>query len=100
MNVPLLAFRRVHGGVEITRGPGVADELWMRVRAEWGSDGADPLHRIVVGTDTFLARLAWLRPACVEYGVGVDPDDGCRDLLVAVQVERRALDAALAEAPT
>lgn len=91
-----MLFIRAEGGIDVLRGEGVGDDLWLRVLAEWGSSGAFPSERITVPVDRFLGRLAWLRPACVQHRVGIEVDAATRWLIASARREREALECAIA----
>jgi len=83
--------------VSVRREPEVPSEFWSRARGEWGSRGPDPSHVLKLNTERFLARIAWLAPACRTFGVSIEWSDQVAELVVAHRAERGRLDAVLDE---
>jgi len=90
IRVGLRADRRL---LDVTRDSDVSEPFWLRVRAEWGADGADPGRAIIVPVDRALSRLAWLGEACRLYRVGVAWDPEARVLIERFGAEQQALAA-------
>ena len=44
----------------VVRGDGVSDNLWLSVRARWGSDGGDPRKAIRIAAKTLSRTFRWL----------------------------------------
>ncbi len=76
---------------DVRRGPGVPDAFWLRLRSEWGIQGPDPSAHLFVGVEQVLSRLAWLKPACLAHGVGVEWDDRARKTIESLHRERLAV---------
>lgn len=76
---------------DVTRGAGVPDAFWLRLRSEWGIQGPDPASHLVVGIEQVLSRIAWLKPTCRIYGVGIDWDDAARRTIGSLHEERLAV---------
>jgi SNF2 family DNA or RNA helicase len=93
---PLIAIR-MHAAnlVAVSRGVGVDDVLWGKVRAEWGTVG-DPEREIFVPTEAFLSNLDWLSGYCRQFETGLTWDDASRALVGRTQEERRSVTALLA----
>src|SRR5450759_1973956 len=67
--------------VEVRRSPEVSNTFWLKVWAEWGSEGVDPHRRITVPIHVFLGNMAWFVAACRTYAVEPKPDAGIVQML-------------------
>jgi len=83
--------------VAAQRTPEVPDGFWLELIAEWGSQGAHPGHTIELRVETFLSRLAWLKPACRRYEVGLVWGDELTARVLDSRRERSELDEALGD---
>ncbi len=96
--MPSLLFFDHHAGatdVVVSRGSGVPDLLWLKVQAEWGTDGRLPGRSINVPVSVFLSRLDWVAPYCRQYGVGIEWMGTAQALVQRRLADQRLLDHAL-----
>jgi SNF2 family DNA or RNA helicase len=66
--------------VRIQRGAGVSDDPWLQIRAEWGADGRNADRYVDVSIERFMARRNVFAQRCGRLGIGVELDDGVRQL--------------------
>ncbi len=85
--------------VKIDRGPGVDDNTWLQVRAEWSLDGRDSSRYLVIPLERFMARRNAFAQRCTALGLALQLDDGIRDLAARARASRTELSRLLA-APT
>jgi SNF2 family DNA or RNA helicase len=85
--------------IEVSREAGVPDEFWRRVRAEWGQSGPNPNFAILVPTELFAARHAWLPEVGRRFEIEVEIDAGVRAILADVATEHQRLQAIRADPP-
>ena len=77
----------------VRRTDDVPDDLWRKVRAEWGQAGDRPNVAVLVALETFLSRQAWLPDACRQYGVRVVLDEPTRVIVRGFRQVRERLRA-------
>jgi len=82
--------------VEISRGEGVADNAWLQIRAEWGADGRNSDHLVVVPLERFMALRGSFASRASALGIGAVLDDGIREALRLTKETRKDLDQSLA----
>jgi SNF2 family DNA or RNA helicase len=87
-----LTLRHNPTAVVVRRDAGVDDLFWLRVWAEWSSDGRDPNREVVVPVEVFLRNMAWFAPACKLSGVQPRPDDGVRQVVNSRRTARNELE--------
>src|SRR4051812_44135606 len=83
--------------VRLQRGDGVDDNLWLQVRAEWGSPNRGADRYLIVPVEAFLARMRPFARRVKAAGATVDLDEGIRDLVLKARATRSSLDARLAD---
>ena len=76
---------KAHRDAEVPR------RFWLKARAEWGSEGAEPNVALEVRLEVFLTNLGWLTEACRHYGVSLQWGDGAAELVARHRAEGRAL---------
>jgi SNF2 family DNA or RNA helicase len=90
-----ISFRPETASLTVERGEGVPDTFWLQARAEWGSMGKNPSRAIEVPIERFVPGLAWLRPSCERYLVGIKWEAGARQLVDRISQDRRVLEGIL-----
>jgi hypothetical protein len=88
----LLADSTVH----LRRGTEVPEEVWLQMRAEWGSSGRSVARELVVPLERFLARRAAFSAIIKRGGVTVSLDEDLKALVVQANSDQVALRQALA----
>jgi SNF2 family DNA or RNA helicase len=81
--------------VDVSRGPGVPDVLWLKVQTEWGTDGRSPGTGVNVPISVFLSRLDWVAPYCRQHRVSVVWKGTARELVERRLNDYRLLNSAL-----
>ena len=101
MSVPLIhiAAERIPPEVQVNRGEGVPANFWLKLRAEWGSEGGQPDRAVSLRMEAFLSHLAWLPAACRRYGVGIEWDEYSAHLVQSIRAERDTLAEILRNPP-
>jgi SNF2 family DNA or RNA helicase len=85
--------------VEIVRGDGVDDSVWLQVRADFGSLTKDVGRRVVAPLEALLLRRKALAAIAKQNQVRVTLDDELKDLMVRANSDGKFLDRALADLP-
>ena len=81
--------------VVVSRDPGVAELVWMKVQTEWGTNGRSPATKVIVPTNVFLSRLDWVAPYCRQYQVRIEWNGSSSDLVRRRLADTKRLEAAL-----
>jgi SNF2 family DNA or RNA helicase len=89
--VPLLRVQEEGGEIEIKRDGSISDELWLALRAELGAGYRHTAERLIVPVERFLARRSPVARLCKQFQVGLELDQGVRELLERANDERTLL---------
>lgn len=81
--------------VQASRIGEVPNGFWLQLISEWGADGEQPGQQVVLPLERLLAHMAWLRPACTRYDVGIQWQADLRALLEQNRAQRLLLDQSL-----
>lgn len=80
--------------VVVTRNDAVDEIFWLKVQAEWGTNGKSPNRQISVSVSDFLRRLDWVAPYCRRHDIAVVWKGGARALVLGRTGTRRQLEEA------
>jgi SNF2-related domain/Helicase conserved C-terminal domain len=96
-----LSFRTVEHGrhIEVSRDELISDAFWRKVRAEWGQSGRQPNVAVLISTETFASRHAWLPGACRQFEVDVKLDAVAQAVISRGRADRDRLREIRASAP-
>ncbi len=88
-----LGFSTIENGRHIVVGRDelVSDAFWRKLRAEWGQSGSQPNVAVVISTETFASRHAWMPSACRQFNVTVELDDAAKAVISRGRVDRDRL---------
>lgn len=81
--------------VRIQRGAGVGDDHWLQIRAEWDADGRNADRYVDVSVERFMARRNLFVQRCSRLGIGVELDDGVRQLARLARDTRQQVEQSL-----
>ncbi len=97
-----MSDRRIHvelledeTAVRLLRGSDVPEEVWLQVRAEWGSSGRDVATKLIVPLERFLARRAAFRRLAQRTRVAVSLDENIKKLVKRANDDQLSLKQAL-----
>jgi SNF2 family DNA or RNA helicase len=83
--------------VRLQRGEGIDNNLWLQVRAEWGSPNREADRYLIVPVEAFLARMGPFARRAKAAGAAVALNEDLRELVRKARATRTALDQRLAD---
>lgn len=81
--------------VRLLRGPDVPEDVWLRVRAEWGSSGREVATKLSVPLERFLARRASFRRLVQRTRVAVSLGEDIKKLVIRANADQLNLKQSL-----